>query len=91
MANQFDAEIRFKAVAWRAYDKESGLYAYVIDEFYGLEDPRWFVKPVGQPPIAKGTSKTPTGGRAACRRAIARYMKKKKEQPRERAALKEKK
>lgn len=68
--NQFTAKIRFDPVAWRAYDPDTRSSSLVIDN--GGRSVSWSVKfRDGQ--AKNGTATTPSGARAACRRAIAGY------------------
>lgn len=70
VGNQFDAKIRFDAIAWRAYDKETGAYATIIDH---MTDAEWSVSKGAFK--ERGRTKTPQGARAAARRCIARLAK----------------
>jgi hypothetical protein len=66
--NQFTAKIRFDPIAWRAYDQETGAIATVID--HGGKRVDWYVV-FSKSSRRDGYSTTPSGARAACRRAIA--------------------
>jgi len=78
VANQFDARIRFDAIAWRAFCPDSGAVLTVIDN--GGERVSWSVRRL--PPRAKhppffeeiGSAKNPKAARAKARRILARHV-----------------
>jgi hypothetical protein len=79
MSNQFDAKIRFDPIAWRSYYQDT--CATVLDK--GGKNVTWWVI-VRDGPRFEGTSTTPSGARAACRRTIEKYEREKKQQKKRR-------